>query len=90
MNNPPAFPGVEGSSGNGNSVPLISPQGDTTWINYQPGMTLRDWFAGMALRQRLTPSWDETGFVERDIKIVVQECYSIADAMLAAREKNPS
>lgn len=50
------------------------------------GMSLRDYFAAAALPQRLTPSWD-AGFVERDIKIVAEECYAIADAMLAERQK---
>ncbi len=42
-----------------------------------PGMTLRDWMAGMALtgsRAEAPPS------------VIASSCYAIADAMLAVRE----
>ena len=51
-------------------------------------VSLRDWFAGQALNQRLTPGWsEEVGEDPRDIKSVAEECYAIADAMLAERNK---
>lgn len=45
------------------------------------GMSLRDWFAGQALSSR--------GMYGANVreKEVAAECYTIADAMLAAREK---
>lgn len=48
-------------------------------VKYQ-GMSLRDWFAGMALFTRNTEhydSWDE----------MASDCYGIADAMLRRRNK---
>ncbi len=47
---------------------------------FNPGMTLRDWFAGKALNSR--------GLYGANVreKEVAEECYRIADAMLTARE----
>lgn len=45
-----------------------------------PGMSLRDWFAGQAILCVL-------GYATGDNEAVATECYQIADAMLAAREK---
>lgn len=47
------------------------------------GLSLRDWFAGQALRgqaHRLASPWEH-----RDI--LAKDCYDIADAMLAARKE---
>jgi len=44
------------------------------------GMSLRDWFAGKALS---ASNWSEWGEAE----IIAQECYRLASAMLAEREK---
>ena len=47
------------------------------------GLTMRDWFAGQALQgqaHRLASPWEH-----RDI--LAKDCYDIADAMLAARNK---
>lgn len=45
---------------------------------YNPGMTLRDWFAGCSLsRERYS----------KDVASRVKEAYEEADAMLAEREK---
>jgi hypothetical protein len=49
------------------------------------GMTLRDWFAGMALQgqaHRFGNPYDAR-------EILAQDCYDIADAMLKAREVLP-
>ena len=49
-----------------------------------PGMTLRDWFAGMALANHIICDSDNPGeYAERN------SCYAyqVADAMLAEREK---
>ena len=59
----------------------------------QTGMTLRDWFAGQAL-SAVYKSWEAA--VEKDSETfadleceyhsIANDCYSIADAMIAARE----
>lgn len=46
-----------------------------------PGMSLRDWFAGMAL-QGLVANGSESRTL-----VVVGEAYAFADAMLAERNK---
>lgn len=56
MNNPSAFPGIEGINGYGNSTPMVGPNGEILWVNNSPGMPLRDWFAGHAPD---FPSWFE-------------------------------
>jgi len=52
--------------------------------NYN-GMTLRDWFAGMALQGNATRLCNPHN--HRDI--LAADCYDIADAMIAAREVKP-
>lgn len=49
------------------------------------GMTLRDWFAGQALAG-FTVATNSTIEPEK----YAAACYSLADAMLAARSKDPS
>jgi len=56
--------------------------GSGVQISY-PGMTLRDYFAGQALAGMKVP---EDGFSEFDA-IRARRCYSMADAMLKAREE---
>ena len=60
----------------------------TGW-SMQEGMTLRDWFAGMALQGYLAgrnhhPTSDPSGF---EATKSAKQCYGYADAMLAARER---
>ncbi len=52
------------------------------------GMSLRDWFAGMALQGMLSNSVDfkSRGEVVKPIDYP-SECFAIADAMLKAREQ---
>jgi len=78
----PAFPCEIGIPGYGDSKPLTMPSGEVLWIQTSTGMSLRDWFAGMAL-QGVTSSanWDGA------ISDVADDAYSLADAMLAARER---
>ena len=64
MNNPPAFP-------------IVIDLGDG--VQYQKGMTLRDYFAAKALPQCFE--------VSATTDIAAKEAYRMADAMLKAREQ---
>ena len=61
-------------------------------IYSQPGMTLRDWFAGLAMQQMIAgpgaqvvadrdQRYDETNFAQ----IVADNAYNFADAMIAEK-----
>jgi len=58
-------------------VPQRASDGTPMPVKLATGMTLRDWFAGMALQGNATRDY-------RDI--LASDCYKIADAMIAARE----
>jgi hypothetical protein len=78
MNNPPAFPGKQ-------KALLIKSEHSDIAKEYeidQNGMTLRDYFAGEALSGLInySPEPDEH-------KAIAELCYSLADAMLRAREE---
>ena len=65
IENPPAFPNT----------------GNSNWnLTPDPGMTLRDYFAGKAL-EAICPGWNQPA------KEVASRAYAIADAMLTARQK---
>jgi hypothetical protein len=49
----------------------------------QSGMTLRDWFAGMALQGEVG-AW--TAPIDGNEQTIAERCYRLSDAMLAARE----
>lgn len=58
------------------------------------GMTIRDWFAGMALmgllnnaESRIFPMKHQED--KSNGEILAENCYYMADAMLAEREKKP-
>ena len=71
----PAFPRTIGQQQQGS--------GYTAWE--QDGMSLRDWFAGQALAGRLArPSPNASPI---PCKVRAEWCYTMADAMLAARER---
>ncbi len=79
----PAFPTDPTSS-----TPIAQCEGDKTkWIHTyhgsQPGMSLRDWFAGQIIAACVA------GAINKNPKISMSECasdaYQQADAMLAAR-----
>lgn len=74
--NPQAFPCLDSSCG-GLSM-------------RDPGMTLRDWFAGQALTSTMrlvTGSESEAG--ETMAQTFARRAYALADAMLAERERKP-
>jgi hypothetical protein len=70
---------MSGVKDGGPAYPVICEE----WPN-QPGMTLRDWFAGQALAGLLASGGKYSkGFECKG----AEECYAQADAMLAEREK---
>jgi hypothetical protein len=54
------------------------------YVTLHTGMSLRDWFAGMALQGKATRL--SNPHEHRDL--LAADCYDIADAMLKAREVN--
>ena len=68
----PAFPGVSSAVTEFSGMPVVRDE---------PGMSLRDWFAGQALAGMLSnPHSDEGAWV-----LLASDSYRAADAMLAAR-----
>ena len=63
-------------------VQAFPAQGDGTETWAEPGMTLRDWFAGMAMSGDLCHGIDSC----TDSKLA-EWAYRVADAMLKAREE---
>ncbi len=61
--------------------------GDITWGEHQ-GMSLRDWFAGMALAgcQRIMECGDDY-FTSDTPEVVAEMAYKLAQAMLKERSK---
>ncbi len=57
-------------------------------VDPQTGMSLRDWFAGMALQGLLSfsPPQCETQLRAKEAS---KDAYRLADAMLEARQENP-
>jgi hypothetical protein len=55
-------------------------------INFFPGMTLRDWFAGQAIAGLLACGYAHD---ENTSAFTAAASYQIADAMLKAREVKP-
>lgn len=72
MNNEPAFPAKINING-----------GFGIETAYTPGMQLRDWFAGQAL---ISLDWGSV--MVAHLYQEAEACYRMADAMLAAREKD--
>ena len=74
----PAFP-IPGMSPVGTGDPRDGMAGG---CDPQPGMSLRDWFAGMFIQ-----GGDPMEFDIRDRHVVAKYAYMMADAMLAARKE---
>ncbi len=56
-------------------------------VLHHPGMTLRDWFAGLAMQGMLSSNHNIPGSTEQNIDaIVAAEAYRTADFMLIERE----
>jgi len=73
----PAFPGAYFFN-----VPF-GPNETRKEKEYMPGMSLRDWFAGMALIGELSADRNDRLTEE----IICQRAWNMADAMLKEREK---
>lgn len=83
----PAFPGIEGSSGNGNATPIIRPDGGYEWITHNQGLSLRDYFAAKAMHALIIDG--EYDRCANGPESLPEYAYQIADAMLAERAKQP-
>jgi hypothetical protein len=73
----PAFPAEVGSDGD-----FIQTGTQSFRV---PGMTLRDYFAAKAMQGLIAGSGNNDGAVDYKEDAVVQSAYSVADAMLLAR-----
>lgn len=63
-----------------------SPERAAQFLSTQPGMSLRDWFAGQALVGLLHRSWDHVAKEEMVARWAAAS-YALADALLAERAK---
>ena len=71
----------------GGPVASIMTLGDKGEVVPVGGLSIRDWFAGMALQGILAQPLDiEAAF---NPKLCAQSSYEFADAMLAARKEKP-
>jgi hypothetical protein len=61
---------------------FVAPDGHTT------GMSLRDWFAGMAISTVLEYWQKDDQYTDEDLSCVATDCYELADAMIEARKKD--
>ena len=76
----------------GPAFPRTRYHSDEHPIGYETGMTLRDYFAAKAMPQVMN-EWhddrennDASATFESDAKLMANDCYSMADAMLEARD----
>ena len=65
------------------AFPAMTPGGYCT-----PGMTLRDWFAAQAISSAYAEWMTDSRYQQDHAARLAQECYVIADAMLAARDRD--
>ena len=76
-------------SDGGTAFPITRTVDDNGCIHqYEaPGMSLRDWFAGMAL-QGITSACNEAADAAALKTPIAEDAYLLADAMLAERERD--
>lgn len=75
------------------AYPFIEPEPDVNIKAYHPGMTMRDYFAAMAM-QALLPIWrsdleDDLNIINNEggtPTLISEEAYAMADAMMKARK----
>lgn len=71
----------------GAAFPVTATEAHQGMTESQPGMSLRDWFAGQALSGTLWREMDARNVTLADrVKMSATLCYQVADAMLAARK----
>jgi hypothetical protein len=83
MNDYPAFPGIIGSLGHGNTIAVHAPGFDSVIIDTQPGLSARALFAAMAMQGILA----NPGSVGVGVSVVAQRAVEDADALLAELAK---
>lgn len=59
--------------------------GDMSGLIADPGMSLRDWFAGQALSGEMVAG--DRGWHRDNFGLLASRCYAAADALLAERAK---
>ena len=79
--NPPAFPNDEPDINSGHY------EGRYEILAHYPGMSLRDWFAGMALHGIIAQPLDSA--CAFDPGLCAMSAFEYADAMLTARQTKP-
>lgn len=52
----------------------------------EPGMSLRQWYAGMALASMIGDAAPVASTREGSLSLLAEQCFAIADAMLAHEE----
>jgi len=87
----PAFAGVSGVDGYGNSEPITTQAGEVVYLNHNQGMSLRDWFAGEAMKGSVT-AWEHHDVcadyaTPENSRLLSSRAYKMADAMLAVRKE---
>jgi len=82
----PAFPCVTNIGGKSYATQERTSDGFQYALIHNPGMSLRDWFAGMAL-QGFCSQTDAVGQRTWYMKYATRCAYEMADAMLAERNK---
>ena len=85
----PAFPGFQYTEGYGTVRHVYGPDGQHHIEIHDPGMTLRDRFAGQATEEDISAhvERDENGVCVISLGSRERAKYAYADAMIAAREK---
>lgn len=83
IENPPAFPFfTHNKDGYGNTL-VVALDGEQQYLPFEPGMTLRDYFAAKAMAASLVSN---PRFVDPDkMGMYAVQAYTIADAMLKQR-----
>lgn len=85
----PAFPGTAGEDGCGNQTRQTNSNGDTVWVDHNQGMTLLDYFAGLAINAKIigTTSCGKYSLTAGNVDSFAEDAYMVARAMLREREK---
>ena len=58
------------------------PSGNIDTVHQNPGLSIRDWFGGMALQGLIS----DAPYDGEEMEVIAQSAYAYADAMLTARK----